>query len=57
MVYKMDTIFINSENSETSIPHELLLNLTDKMDLGRGEKCCILESWYLLHMEKYKIPR
>ena len=56
MVYKMDTIFINSENSETSIPHELLLNLTDKMDLKRGEKCCILESWYLLHMEKYKIP-
>ena len=28
--YKMDTIFINSENSETSKPHILILNLTDK---------------------------
>ena len=26
----MDTIFVNSENSETSDPLRLLLNLTDK---------------------------
>ena len=29
----MDTIFINSENSKTSDPHGLLLDLTDKMNL------------------------
>ena len=28
----MDTIFMNSENSQTSDPHRLLLNLTDKID-------------------------
>ena len=30
----MDTIFINSENSKTSDPHRLLLNLTDKTNLS-----------------------
>ena len=34
----MDTIFINSENSKTSEPHILILKLTDKLDLKRGEK-------------------
>ena len=29
----MDTIFMNFENSKTSDPHRLLLNLTDKIDL------------------------
>ena len=29
---KMNTIFMNSENSETSDRHILLLNLTDKID-------------------------
>ena len=29
----MDTIFMNSENSKTSDPHRLLLNLTDKINL------------------------
>ena len=37
----MDTIFRNSENSKTSEPHVLLLNLTDKLDLRRGEKSLI----------------
>ena len=27
---RMDTIFMNSENSKTSDPHRLLLNLTEK---------------------------
>ena len=31
----MNTIFIISENSETSDPHRLLLNHTDKIDLRR----------------------
>ena len=29
---------MNSENSETSEPHVLLLKLTDKLDLRRSEK-------------------
>ena len=43
----MDTIFRNSENSKTSEPHVLLLNLTDKLDLRRGEKS-LIKSQYLL---------
>ena len=38
----MDNIFMNSENSETSKPHVLILNLTDKLDLRRGEKSIAL---------------
>ena len=34
----MNTIFVNSENSKSSKPHVLILNLTDKIDLRRGEK-------------------
>ena len=29
----MDTIFMNSENSNTSDPHRLLLNLLEKINL------------------------
>ena len=29
---------MNSENSKTSKPHVIMLNLTDKLDLRRGEK-------------------
>ena len=39
----MDTIFMNSENSKTSEPHILILNLTDKLDLRRGEKIISLQ--------------
>ena len=38
----MDTIFMNSENSRTSQYHVLILKLTDKLDLGRGEKSIAL---------------
>ena len=31
----MNTIFMNSKNSETSDPHRLLLTLKDKIDLRR----------------------
>ena len=34
----MDTIFMNSENSRTSKYHVLMLKLTDKLDLRRGQK-------------------
>ena len=30
--YKLDTIFMNSENSKTSDCHKLLLNLSDKIN-------------------------
>ena len=33
----MDTIFFNSENSKTSEPHVLILQLADKLDLIRDE--------------------
>ena len=34
----MHTILINSENSKTSNPHRLLLNLSDKINLKRSDK-------------------
>ena len=34
----MDTIFINSKNNRTSEYHVLVLKLTDKIDLKRGQK-------------------
>ena len=37
-IIKMDTIFMSSENSKTSEPHVLIIQLTDKLDLRRGEK-------------------
>ena len=33
----MDAIFINSENSKTSYPHRLLLNLSGKINLKISE--------------------
>ena len=47
----MDTIFMNSENSETSEPNVLILKLTDKLDLKGGERSialsnlCIYYTW------------
>ena len=37
----MDTIFMNSKNSETFDSHKLLLNLTDKIILKIGDKYVI----------------
>ena len=34
----MKTVFMNSENSRTPEYHVLLLKLTDKLDLRRGQK-------------------
>ena len=33
----MDTIFMNSKNSQTSTPHVLIFKFTNKFDLRRGE--------------------
>ena len=40
----MDTIFMNSENSKTSEYHVLILKLTDKLDLRRGQKTVALSN-------------
>ena len=40
----MDTIFMNSENSRTSEYHVLVLKLTDKLDLSRGQKSVALSN-------------
>ena len=40
----MDTIFTNSENSKTSNPHRLLLNLSDQMNLKKSDKYAALSS-------------
>ena len=45
----MDTIFMKSKNSQTSVikivrPYILILKLTDKLDLRRGEKCIALSN-------------
>ena len=62
----MDTIFMNSKNNQTSKPHVLILNLTDKLDLRTGEirialsKLSIYYTWKnlksLYKKNKFKIP-
>ena len=39
----MDPIFINSENSKTSKSHVLILKLSVKLDLKRGEKLLLYQ--------------
>ena len=43
-VWKMDTIFINSENSRTLKQHILTLKLANKLDLRFGEKVIALSN-------------
>ena len=38
----MDTIFMNSGNSKTSEHNVLVLKLTDKLDLRKGQKKLLL---------------
>ena len=40
----MDTIFMTSENSKTSENNNLVLKLTDKLDLRRGQKTVALSN-------------
>ena len=40
----MDTIFMNSENSKTSEYHVLVLKLTGKLNLRRGQKTLALSN-------------
>ena len=40
----MDTIFMNSDNSRNSESHVLVVKLTDKLDLRRGQKSIALSN-------------
>ena len=48
----MVTIFIESGNSKTSEPHVLILKLTDKLDLRRGEKNVALSTFSISYIWK-----
>ena len=49
---KMNTIFMNSENSKTSRPHILTLKLTSKLDLRTSEKVIVLSNQvFVTHVE------
>ena len=48
----MDTIFMNSENSKTSEHHILVLKLTDKLVLRRGQKTVALSNLSIYYMWK-----
>ena len=45
---------MNSENSKTSDPHRLLLNLTDKINLRRKEKYIALLNLSIYYTWKKK---
>ena len=46
------TVFMNSENSETSDSHRLLLILSDKIDLKRSNKYVALSNLSIYHTWK-----
>ena len=45
----MNTIFMNSQNSKTSDPHSLLLNLLDKINLKRNDTYVALSNLSLYY--------
>ena len=48
----MSTIFMNSENKKTSYPHELRLNLTDRIYLGGGDNHVALSGLSIYYIWK-----
>ena len=48
----MNTIFMNSENSRTPKYHVLVVNLTDKLDLRRGQKTVALSNLSIYYRGK-----
>ena len=48
----MDTIFMNSENNKTPKPYVLILSLTDKTDLRRGENSITLSNLSIYYIWK-----
>ena len=53
----MNTRFINSENSKTSDPHRLLLNLTDKIDLRGKDKFIVLSKLSIIFTIHGKVQK
>ena len=51
----MDATFMNSGNSKTSEPHVLILKLTDKLDLRRGENSIALSNLTIYYTWKNKV--
>ena len=49
---RMNTIFMNSENSKTSDPHRLLLNLPGKINLKRSNKYVALSNLSICYIWK-----
>ena len=49
---RMKTIYMNSENSKTSDPHRLLLNLSDKINFKKVINMLLYQ--ISASMEKYK---
>ena len=43
--YKMDTIFMNAENSKSSDPHKPILHLPDKLNLKKSDKYIAAPTW------------
>ena len=48
----MDIIIMNSENSKTSYPHRLLLNLTDKINLKKSDMYAALSNLTIYYIWK-----
>ena len=48
----MDTIFMNSEDSETSKSHVFIFKLTNKLDLRLGEKIIALSNFSIYYSWK-----
>ena len=48
----MNTIFLNSENSKTSDPHRLLLNLSHKINLKKSDKYVTLSNLSIYYIWK-----
>ena len=48
----MNTIFVNSENGKISEPYVLILKLTDKLDLRRGEMSIALSNLSIYYTRK-----
>ena len=40
----METLFMNTENIKTSEPHEIVLNLSQRLDLRSSDKHVALEN-------------
>ena len=48
----MYTMLMNTENSKTSDPHRLLLNLADKINLKRSDKYVDLPNFSIYYTSK-----